>query len=233
MKKIISMVFALLMLFALVACGSEDTSIEDDSADKELVRKYVLSGDEEDVDMFDSFIIGMNSSNRTYFTASYDAGTQGVESSHCNMYAVDENGFMEMSPVDPWQFSDVVIEGTEYFINNSNGTIDFGNLFCNSMAYETIDSVFGGSTEGYFDKHNLSLSCSETKLEQVAVYENMGHYTYIFGVSTNVKTEECSGDMSDLELFADKGESKNVVVYMICDYLADEDDICLSYINIK
>lgn len=247
MKKVISVILILIMVFCLAACGSnsDNAAEEGSSAEKELVRKIVLDGETTDVDVFDGAIIGMHSSDGTYFTFNYDGGTPGVTSSHHNVYKVDEATFNETSHIDVWQFSDEIMEGTKAFLNSSyasiqrptldssNGNAVFGNLFCNSMASRSINPLFGESLEGYFDEHKLSLSCDEVKIEQVAVSELQGHYTYIFSVSANVSTEDCTGNMSDLGFFANKGESKNLNVYLVCEYLADDNTISLSYINIK
>lgn len=246
MKRVLCIAATLIMVLVLTACSDDKgTSTEEGNAEKELVRKIVLTGETTDKDIFDSIIIGMDSSDATYFTVNYNGGTQGVESSHHNMYSVDEATFNEMSPIDVGQFSDLITEGAETFLNSSYGSINgsafdsstgtgmFGGLLCDSMASETIEPLFGGSVAGYFDEHKLSLSCEEVAIEQVAVSEYMEHYTYVYGVFANVKTEDCTGDMSDLGFFANNGESRNVKVYVVCTYWPDENDITLSYMNIK
>ena len=187
----------------------------------------------------------MNMSDATYFTVSFDEGTPGVESSHHNMYSIGEVEFNEISPIDPWQFSDLVTDGVKDFLNcsyadinrpvfnSSNGSTAFGNMICNSMAERTTAPLFNGSVEGYFDEHRLSLSCDEATLEQIAVYEIYDHYSYIFGLKANVTTTECIGDMSDLGFFANRGESKEIALYLVCDYHAEDNTISISYMNIK
>lgn len=100
----------------------------------------------------------------------------------------------------------------------------FGKMTGNSWAQEVVDPQFGGSVSEYFRSHELVLKCDDCRVEQIG-FSDEGYTDdglpilfYYFNITASVLTEDCIGDMNDLGIFADKGETKEISVKVLCGY---------------
>ena len=148
------------------------------------------------------------------------------------VYQTNKNEFSEKSPMNLEKAMKETNDGILKFLNysynglpsplyeNINNNCIFGKLDVSGWAEEVIEPQFGGSVAEYFKSHELKLKCDDCTVTQIGIEidEENNSIAYCYNITANVLTEDCIGDMSDLGIFANKGETKEVSLNVRCHY---------------
>lgn len=105
--------------------------------------------------------------------------------------------------------------------DNNDSVCQMGLL--SSDAAVSLQNVFGADYQwnstiiyDYFHAHKLRLEGSNVKIEKIALIKADGKTEVLLKAKGDVKTLACEGDLSDLGLYPEKGETKTLdVLYSI------------------
>ena len=128
------------------------------------------------------------------------------------------------------------LPGSLYSLNGTSSSTIFGKNLLPAESDEYvkgwIKETFGKELRQMFEEYKLKLSCDDISIKKMAVYDtgrtqkcgnaldstfDAKYYEYYFVVDANVKTEEASKKISELGVFADAGEDKDIEFLLYCD----------------
>lgn len=162
------------------------------------------------------------------------------------VYQTNKAEFDEKTVMDTEKAIKEVDDGISKFLNYSHNSLPaslygnvnndgiFGKLDVSSEAQALIDPQFGSSVAEYFNSHELALKCDDCTVEQIGVQiDPDGLVWYCFNITANVLTESCTGDMNDLGIFANEGETKQVKVNVLCSYEENSKELFAEFMLIE
>lgn len=200
---------------------------ESEVVETELVAEVDWAGTE--IDAYKEVFASMAENDALYYHINSKNEVWGPP---YEIYQTNKEEFSEKSPKSPEKAVKEVNDGISKFLNYSYKSLPsplfqtssadgmiFGKLDVSSEAQSLIEPQFGGSIAEYFKSHELVLKCDDCKVTQIGVETNAdGSIYYYCNIAANVLTEDCIGDMSDIGIFANKGETKQVNINAHCIY---------------
>lgn len=210
--------------------------LADTEVKTELVAEVDWAG--EDVSTRKEIFSAMAENDATYYIITpFETGLYEI-------YQTNKEEFSEKSPKSPEKAVKEVNDGISKFLNYSYKSLPsplfqtssadgmiFGKLDVSSIACERIEPQFGGSVAEYFKSHELVLKCDDCEVTQIGVEnEPVSGTFYYFNITANVLTEDCIGDMSDIGIFANKGETKQVNINVFCHYDENSKELFVSFV---
>lgn len=190
-------------------------------------------GDEEYAEYMDKINAAMSESDATCFIVDEDY----------NIVKLSKDNFKaELENVDfPLSYNKIIVTASQRIENmlrmqprssaadptnytggdNNDSVCQMGLL--SSDAATSLQNVFGSDYQwdatiiyDYFHDHKLRLEGSNVKIEKIALIKADGKTEVLLKAKGDVKTLACEGDLSDLGLYPEKGETKTLdVLYSI------------------